>query len=133
MVIEIIQNNPRISLLLISAGVSLFITLINLIVLDKDKMRQMKKRQKEISLEMKEHKNDPAKVMELQKEMMSHMGENLKHSFKPMLITLIPVLIAFGWIRGIFEETTIASSWLWYYIGGALVSSLLFRKVFKLP
>ena len=130
---EIIQTYPTWSIIVIGILVSLFISLINHFVLDKDKVRSMKVRQKEIQKEMKEHKHDHVKQTELSKELMSHTMENLKHSFKPMLITIIPILVIFWWMKGVFIETTIAKTWLWWYIGTAIVSSLVFRKLFKLP
>ena len=54
--------------------------------------------------------------------------ELLKHSFKPMLITFIPIIIFFNWVRGVFATTVIASSWLWYYIITSIVSSIILRK-----
>ena len=131
--IETIQANPRISIIIIAGLVSFFISLINYFVLDKVKVKTMKARQKEINKEIKAVKGDAVKTMELQKELMSHTMENFKHSMKPMFITMIPVLVVFWWIKGIFEETTLASSWLWYYIIAAIAFSLVFRKVFKLP
>ncbi|MCH7568267.1 MAG: DUF106 domain-containing protein [Nanoarchaeota archaeon] len=133
MVIEIIQTHPRWSIIVIAGMVSFFISLINYFVLDKDKVKEMKQKQKKLNAEMKAARGDSVKTMELQKELMSHMGENFKHSMKPMIITIIPVLVVFWWIKGIFEETTIAGNWLWYYIGSAIAFSLVFRKVFKLP
>ena len=130
---EIIQANPIIGIIVISGFVSLFISLINYFVLDKDKVKSMKVRQKELQKEMKENKHDQAKVMALQKELMGHTMENLKHSFKPMIITIIPVLVVFYWIRNVFEGTSIGGSWLWWYIGSAVAFSLIFRKLFKLP
>jgi uncharacterized membrane protein (DUF106 family) len=133
MVVELIQTYPRGSIIGISVLVSLFISLINFFVLDKEKVRHGKKRQKELNKELKSHKDNPEKMMAIQKEMMSHTMDTLKHSFKPMLITLIPILVVFSWIKGAYAETSIASSWLWYYIISAIVASLVFRKLFKLP
>ncbi len=133
MVIEYIQANPKLSIVAIAVAISFFISLINFFVLDKEKMFAGKKRQKELQKEMKDHKDDPAKVMELQKELMSHVGDTFKHSFKPMLITIIPILLIFGWIKGVYAETTISGSWFWWYLISAIASSLVFRKLFKLP
>jgi uncharacterized membrane protein (DUF106 family) len=128
-----IQANPRLSIILISIVVSFFISLINYLVLDKEKVRALREKQKTLNEEMKKHKDNPQKMMEIQKEMFSHMGENLRHSFKPMIITTIPLLIVFGLIRGEFNETTLASTWIWYYIGASIIASIFFRKLFKLP
>ena len=133
MIIDIIQQYPKISIFVLAAAVSFFISLVNYFVLDKEKMREIKNKQKELQEEMKKHKDNPAKVMELNKEMMSHMGETFKHSFKPMLITFIPIIFFFSLIRGWFAVTEIAKSWIWYYIGASIVSSLIFRKILNLP
>lgn len=133
MIIEFINAQPRTSIIIISILVSFFISLINFFVLDKEKMRTSRARQKELQQEMKKYKDNPAKVMEMQKEMMSHVGDSFKHSLKPMLITLIPILLVFSWIRGVFLETTIAKTWFWYYLISAIAGSLVFRKLFKLP
>ncbi|PIN90843.1 hypothetical protein COU60_00680 [Candidatus Pacearchaeota archaeon CG10_big_fil_rev_8_21_14_0_10_34_76] len=133
MVIELIQTYPRSSIVLISLIVSFFISLVNYLILDKDRLREIKRKQKELQIRMKEHKNNPTKQMELSKEMMSHTGEQLRHSFKPMLITFVPVIVAFWWIKDVFAETTIEGTWFWWYIISAIVFSLLLRKLFKLP
>src|SRR3989344_2228081 len=133
MVIELIQQNPKISIIVMALAVSFFVSLVNYFVLDKDKMQEIKNRQKAIQNEMKQHKDNPQKVMELQKEMFSHVGESFKHSFKPMLITLIPILFIFAFFRKEFLATEIAKSWIWYYIGSSIVGSMIFRKILKLP
>jgi len=133
MVLELIPLYPRTSIILFAFLVSLFITIINKLILDQDKMKNLKEKQKELQKKMKEHKDNPEKLMELQKEMFSQMGETFKHSFKPMLITLIPLLIFFGWLRGLFAETTIAKTWIWYYIGSSIIFSMVLRKIFKMP
>jgi len=133
--VEMINANPKISIILIAVAISFLISLVNNFVLDKDRMKALKARQKSIQEEMKEHQkngnND--KVMELQKEMMSGIGESFKHSFKPMLITIVPIIVLFGMIRNTFAETSIAGSWFWWYLVGAIVSSMVWRKVFRLP
>lgn len=132
-IIELIQANPRTSIIGIAVLISFFISLVNFFVLDKEKMKEVKLKQKELQAQMKLHKDDPVKVMELNKEMMSHVKDSFKHSLKPMIITIIPVLLAFGWIKGVIAETTLAKTWFWWYLGSAIASSLVFRKLFKLP
>ncbi len=98
-------------------------------------MREIKKRQKELQVEMKKFQKEgnQAKVLELNKEMMSYVGETFKHSFKPMIITIVPILLFFGFIRNAYAETSIAGSWFWWYLGGAIGSSMILRKIFKMP
>ena len=114
-------------------AVAFFTSLVNNFVMDKNRMKEIKDKQKELQKEMKEHQKngEHAKAMALQKEMMSYVGETFKHSLKPMLITIIPVLIFFAFIRNVYAG--ILPSWIWWYLLGALVGSIFFRKLFKLP
>jgi len=124
--ITLIQAYPTTSIILFGLAISFLISLVNYFMLDKERMRELKKKQKDIQAEMKNHKENPEKVMALQKEMMSH-------SFKPMLITIIPILIFFSFIKGVYTTTIIAKTWIWWYIGSSIVGSIIFRKVFDLP
>jgi uncharacterized membrane protein (DUF106 family) len=133
MIAEFVQSYPRTSIILLGLIISLFISLVNYFVLDKEKMRNLKERQKAIQKEMKDHKDNPQKLMELQKEMLSQAGETMKHTLKPMLITFIPVLLIFGFMRGLFAPTEVAKTWFWWYIGSSFAGSILFRKLLKLP
>jgi uncharacterized membrane protein (DUF106 family) len=133
MITEIIMSYPRSSIIVIGVLVSLFISVVQYFVMDKDKMRDLKVKQKALNEQMKQHKDNPQKMMDLQKELLGHSMESMKHSFKPMLITTIPILIVFGFIRNGFALTEIAKSWFWYYFASSIVASLAFRKLFNLP
>lgn len=133
MILELVQQNPKTSIIVLAGLVSLFISLVNYFVLDKEKVRAGKQRQKELQQKLKDHKDNPAKAMEVQKEMVSHMMETMKHSLKPMAFTIVPALLVFWWIRNAFAGTPIENSWIWYYIISALIFSLIFRRLFKLP
>jgi len=128
---DLLVANPRISIICFSLVVSLFVTIVNYFILDKDRMRELKQKQKDLQAEMKNHKDNPAKMMELQKELMGHTMETMKHSMKPMLITWIPIILFFGWLRNVYGAER--TSDIWYYIGASLVGSIIFRKLFKLP
>ena len=129
----LIQTYPHLSIIVLSLIVSFFITLANYFILDQDKMRASKERQKVLQAEMKKHKDNPQKMMELQKELFSHTGEMMKHSFKPMLITFLPIIIFFGYLRGWYADTTLGGAWIWWYIGASIVGSIIFRKLFRMP
>ena len=126
---SLILASPKLSIIVLAVAVTFVITIVTKKFTNQDRMKELKAKQKECQTQMKEHKNNPEKVNELQKEMMSCSGEMMKSSFKPMLITMIPLLFFFGWIRGIFAATELASSWLWYYIISSMVSSIALRKV----
>jgi uncharacterized membrane protein (DUF106 family) len=133
MIAEYIMSYPKTSIIVIGVLVSLFISIVQYFVMDKDKMKDLKAKQKTLNEQMKQHKDNPQKMMELQKELLGHSMESMKHSFKPMIITTIPILIVFGFIKSSFAVTEIAKSWFWWYFGSSIVASLLFRKWFNLP
>ena len=132
MIIELIQSYPRISIIVISLAVSLFITIVNYFLLNKERMRELKAKQKEINQKIKAE-SDASKKLALSNEMMKHTMETMRHSLKPMIITFVPLLLVFGLIRNIFSETSIGGQWLWYYIIAAIVGSIIFKKLFKVP
>jgi uncharacterized membrane protein (DUF106 family) len=47
---------------------------------------------------------------------------------KPMMVTFIPIIIFFGWMKATFALTAIASTWLWWYIGSSILFSIVIRK-----
>jgi len=132
-IIEFLQTNPKLSIIGFGLLVTFFITLVNYFVLDKEKMRDIKASQKAIQEEIKLHRDNPEKVLALNKQMLSHSGDLMRHSFKPMIITSIPILLFMVWLKGIYVDTSIAGSWIWWYIGASVAGSILFRKLFRLP
>ncbi len=133
MVIELIIQYPKISIIVLASFVSFLISLVNYFVLDKEKLRDLKAKQKALQEEAKKHKDNPQKMMDIQKEIMPLSLEMMKHSFKPLLITMIPIIILFGYLKQWYAPTEIAKSWIWWYIGGSIASSMIFRKLLKLP
>ena len=132
---EFIQSNAwnaRISIVVLSFLVTLFITVVTYYMTDRVRMKELKEKQKRLRKEIKQHRDNPQKMMELNKQMMEDMPEQLKHSFKPMLITMIPILIVFTWLRATFALTAIAGSWFWWYIGTSIFFSISLRKLLGL-
>ena len=129
MIKELIISNPKTSIVTISFLVTLAMTLVTKYFSNQGRMRELKEVQKKHQANIKEHKGNPDKQKEIQKQMMESSMELMKYSFKPLLITFLPLILIFQWIRGIYLETAIASVWLWWYIGTAIASSIVLRKV----
>lgn len=126
---ELIISNPKISVVVISFLITLGMTLVTKYFSDQGRMKELKAEQKKYQATIKEHKGNPDKQKEIQKEMMKSSMELMKYSFKPMIITFLPIIIIFWWIRGIYLETAIATTWLWWYILTSVASSIVLRKV----
>jgi len=124
--------NPKGSILAISFLVTLFITVVRYYMTDKEKMKALRDKQKALRAEMKEHKSDPERMMKINQQMLEDMPEQMKMSFKPMLVTMIPILLIFAWMRSTYLLTSLAGSWLWWYIGSSIVFSIILSKKFGL-
>jgi len=127
--IDLITSNPTISIVSLSFLVTLAMTLFTKRFTNQNRMKELKKIQKACQIKIKENKGNLEEQKKIQKEIMACSMELMKHSFKPMIYTFIPLIAIFWWIRGIFLETAIASTWLWWYIGAAIGSSIILRKV----
>jgi len=130
MVTEFITANPKLSLFIISVGVTLISTLLHKWLTNQEHLKQLKIRQKEIQKELKSCKDENL-LKELNLEMMKLTGTMMKSSMRPMFVTIIPFLILFYWLRGIYTPL-LGGSWIWWYIGFSIGSSIVFRKVFKM-
>ncbi|MBU2561309.1 MAG: DUF106 domain-containing protein [Nanoarchaeota archaeon] len=84
---------------IISLIISLIITLVYKYMTDQTMMKDLKKRQKDFQKKMKELKGEPDKLMKVQKEAMEVNMQYMKQSFKPTLITFLPIIIIFGWLN----------------------------------
>ena len=128
---EIVVENPYFSLIVISFLVTLVSTLVQKWLTNQEHMKSLKVRQKEIQKELKSCKEEHI-LKELNLEMLNLTGIMMKSSMKPMFVTIIPFLILFSWLRGIYGgEVPLISGWIWYYLGFSIVSSIVLRKVLK--
>ncbi|MBU2576869.1 MAG: DUF106 domain-containing protein [Nanoarchaeota archaeon] len=124
---EMMIANPIPALIVVSVLVTFVSTLAHKWLTNQEHMKSLKKRQKEIQKELKGCK-DECLMKELNSEMLKLTGVMMKSSFKPMFVTIIPFLLLFWWLRGIYTPI-MGGSWIWYYLGFSIVSSIILRKV----
>ena len=129
MIEELLLKNPRVSIVILSVVVTFFMTIVTKYTTNQERMKELKKVQKACNLKLKENRHDPEAISKIQKEMWACSSELMKYSFKPLFITLIPLLIFFWWVRGIYSDAF--TSWLWWYIGAGIISSIFIRKALK--
>lgn len=130
--VALIQAHPKIGIIVLSLIVTLVTTIISYLVTDKEFMKRVKEKQKTLREEMKKYKDNPEKMMEINKKMMEDMPQQMKQSMKIMVITIVPLLVFFSWLRNIYSTTAIAGSWIWWYIGFSIIFSILLRKIFRM-
>ena len=107
---------------------------------DQETLKELKKEQKKLNEEMKEFRNDPAKIMELQKKQFEFMAPMMKISMRPIIYTGIPFLLFFRWFMDYFgalgqcgffcNQYSIFYGWLIFYILFSIIFSIILRKVF---
>jgi len=93
--------NYMLGVFFIATAISIFITLVTNKVVDQKKMKATKEKMKEYQERMKKaQKNGNMKELnKLNKEMLSLQSEMFSNSFKPMLYTMLPILLLFSWLR----------------------------------
>ncbi len=130
----LISWNPLGALILISFVLMLITTLVYKYFTDQEAMKNLKEEMKDIQNRMKEAKNEPGKMMELQKQSFSKMMESFRHQLKPMLITFVPFAILLPWLKSAFEphgNLFIGLGWFGTYIIFGLGFNILLRKLLK--
>jgi len=124
---EVISTYPKLFLLVVSIVVTFFTTLLQKKFTNQSHLKNLRQRQKELQKEIRSTK-DPKKMGQLNMEMMKLSGEMMKHSFslKHMMTTMLPLLILFFYLKELMSP--ILSSWIWWYIGFSVASSIFIRK-----
>jgi hypothetical protein len=95
----LLKMHPALAIAIISFVISLIITIVYKYMTDQTMMKDLKHRQKEMQKKMKELKNQPEKLMKIQKEAMAVNMNYMKQSFRPTIITFLPIIIIFGWLN----------------------------------
>jgi len=121
-------------ILLISFFLSLVVILIYKKFTDQEVMKSLKQEIKEITNESKRIKDDPKRALELQKKAMEKNWEYMKHSLKPMLITMLPLLLLYGWLGNVYKDKGVillGLNWIWIYIISSIIFNIILRKLLK--
>lgn len=91
---------PLSGIIIISFIVALITTIIYKYATDQRLMKEYKDKLNDYQKQMKENRQDPVKLLDIQKSAMDINMKYMMQSFKPMFITFIPILIIFGWLAG---------------------------------
>src|SRR3989344_7673590 len=95
----LINTSPIVAIIVLSLVISLIIVLVYKFFTNQAEMKRLKEEQKEYQKKMKELRHNPEEMMKVQKEAMGKNIDYLKHSLKAMLITMLPVILIFGWMN----------------------------------
>ncbi|HIG96358.1 TPA: DUF106 domain-containing protein [Candidatus Woesearchaeota archaeon] len=95
----LLKLGPFWVVLILSFVIAFFINLITKLFTNQEEMKNLKDELKKVQQQVKEVGNDAEKRMELQKKAMDKNFAYLKHSLRSTFITIIPLLILFGWMQ----------------------------------
>lgn len=122
-------------LVIISAIISLITSLLQKYTTDQETLKQIRSEQKLLGEQMKQFKEHPEKIMELQKRQMELIPKTMDITLRPAMYTAIPFILLIRWFGDYFAEHTVKifgfMGWIWAYILLAIVFSIVFRKIFK--
>ena len=100
----VVNNLPLVvSMAIITLIITFIITLTYKYLTNQSEIKTAKEETKMLQQELKKHKNNPQKMMEINQEIWKRSAVLMKGSFKPTLITLIPIIIIFGWMSTAFS------------------------------
>jgi len=88
---------------LFSIVVSIITVVVYKVFSNQSEMKRIKDEMGEFQKKMKASRDDPKKVLELQKKSMALNGEYMRHSMRPMFVTFLPILLLFGWMNAHFQ------------------------------
>ncbi|MEK6875312.1 MAG: EMC3/TMCO1 family protein [Nanoarchaeota archaeon] len=116
--------------------ITLISTLVQKYGTNQAEIRRLKKEQKDINERAKQLKDNPEKMMEVQKELMPLTGELMKHSMRPLIFTAVPFVLFFRWFADYFAIMPDFKffgffSWFWFYLLSAIIISMILRKFLK--
>jgi len=116
--------------------ISLLTTVIQKYATDQESIKTLKAEQKQMQKEVQKFKNDPQKMMEMNKETLPLMFKIMELSMKGTIFTIIPFILLFRWFMDVF--TTMGDprffgffTWFWFYLIFVMISSIVLRKWMK--
>lgn len=122
-------------IIIISLIITLITTLVYKYFTDQVALKKIRDDNQKLQEEMKNSKSDPKRMAELQKQMLQNgFMKPMKHQLKPLLITFIPFILIFSWLRTTYTpmgKLAFGMGWFGIYIISSIVFSMILRKLMK--
>ena len=128
--------NVTFGMLILVFLISVFTMLVQKYATDQETLKELKKEQKILNEQMKEFKNHPEKLMELQKKQLEFIPKTFKLTSRAMVFTAVPFILLFRWFNDYFsalEDLRFFGfmTWFWFYFVFVMIFSSIMRKAFK--
>jgi uncharacterized membrane protein (DUF106 family) len=89
---------PIYVILIMSIAITAIMTLLYKLFTDQKLMKTLKEEMKVLQKQVKEYSQHPEKLATVQKEIMQKNMQYMKHSMRPTLITMLPIILIIGWM-----------------------------------
>ncbi len=125
--------NLTVGMLIVVFIITILTTIIQKYATDQKTLKEMKKEQKILQEEMKKFRDNPEKMMELQKKQLEFIPKTMKLSMRAFAYTGIPFILFFRW----FNDYFIAAGnpvflgfmgWFIFYLLTSIIFSSILRK-----
>ncbi len=129
-----VMMDPLFGIVFIAFILTFLITLAYKYFTDQDLLKSVRERSKALQKELKGLRDQPDKFKKKQSEVMELQMKLLPQTLKPMIITFIPIIIVFNWLRVTYEPigpVLFGLGWIWAYIIFSIVFSFALRKLLK--
>jgi uncharacterized membrane protein (DUF106 family) len=134
---RLLDYNVNLGLILITAFMTLVLTLVQKFTTNQEELRKLKQEQKLLQHEMKQYRDHPEKLLELQKKQLEFMPRTLDLTMGSLAYTTIPILLFFRWFTDYFTMNPVKifgfMGWIWAYILFSIIFSMFYRKIFDMP
>lgn len=130
-----IDISPLVGIIVVSFVMTLISTLIHKFMTDQKLLKGIKDDMKQIRKDIKAAAQDPTRMAELNKQSMEKSMTQMKHTLKPILITMVLFFILFSWLRATYDPMQVdflfLHNWFWIYFVFAIIFSLIIRKILR--
>ncbi len=126
-----------IGMLIIVFIISIFTVIIQKYATDQVALKALKKEQKDLQEEMKKHKDNPAKLKELQKQQFAFFPKTMKLTTNAMVYTSVPLILFFRWFSDYFLTAGNPKffgifGWFVFYLLATIIFSSIMKKYFDI-
>lgn len=122
-------------MLIIVFVLSLIMTFVQKYFTDQETLKEIKKEQKLLQAEMKKYKDNPEKLMELNKKSLEFIPKTMEITMRPLMYTMVFFVLFFRWFNDYFAAVDFKFlgflSWFWFYLIFSILFSTILRKVMK--
>ncbi len=131
---KLLDWNKTVGMIFITLVIVALTTILQKYATDQKTLKEIKDEQKKLQEEMKLHKHNPDKVMQLNQRSMELVGKAMPLTMRPIIYTAIPFVLFIRWFTDYFALNPgriLGMSWFWAYLVLSIVFSSVLRKVFK--